>query len=428
MTYLRERAGANEPSNNHHSTVRGGLSSSTDGGDGLVDLRLAESYIPLWLCMVKAAAVVAVHTALQPTRAHVLCVSLLTIDRVGASCCGCISSSCGFAGCRGGERIVDSNAVAWAVLCAFLVLLNTGLEENVEEGSVTTPVYMSFMFGLWTMLSAAHLTNGGIPLLQDGSPPATAFMPGLRHPSEPLPVSEVLACTATAVAVTVMCDAAARNALILPISGSGAGYGAAAQTSYTATVAFAVGIRACAYIALSCAWSYMVVLLSGRRGATGPATARATAVLTATRFMVVFYTPLPVVASFSACTLAWMSWIWFRQVSMHSSSKKDDDKDNMDAAHVLAELYTLEEAAININQFGQAPLPTGVPPTPTRTTPATTHNVPPVPITTTTLVPAPPSAAAAIADAAARQVQDPVLRAFHEAKAMRREEAGMQLP
>lgn len=139
----------NHPHPNDHTASR------------VVDLRLAESYVPLWLCLVKTSVVVWVHVLMHPTQAHVLCVSLLTIDRLGAvsRCCGCVPSSSN--GCRVQENIVDSNAIAWAVFCAFLVLFNTESEAEAPLNR-RTPLYVSVVFGAWAVLSAAHLTYGGV--------------------------------------------------------------------------------------------------------------------------------------------------------------------------------------------------------------------------------------------------------------------------
>ena len=71
----------------------------------------------------------------------------------------------------------------------------------------------------------------------------------------PLPVREAIACVVTAVATTMMCDTNFHGPLV----------GNSAVGPYSTAVAFAVGIRACAYVTLSCAWSYMVVILAGKK-------------------------------------------------------------------------------------------------------------------------------------------------------------------
>lgn len=160
---------------------------------------------------------------------------------------------------------------------------------------------------------------------------------------------------------------------------------------------------------------------AGKRGSTGAAIARVTSVLTATRFMVVFYTPLVVVACFTTSALCWMSWVWLRHASMHDPSKKDDYQ-TMDASSVLNEVYNLEHASVAINMQLSSTKPEQL--------------LPPA-----SLVSDPPSAAApgpaatedvrgtaAKADVAPPSSStDPDVRAFYEAKMQRREQQGMCL-
>ena len=118
-----------------------------------VDLRLAESYTPLCICLVKCILVIFIHTVIAiPSTyhiAHAICVSILVMDRVSRPI---------------QERILDSNSMAWGVLCSFMTY--------PEKSSRNT----SILYAIWIILASVHTLNGGVPMIH--SNPSTPFWPG----------------------------------------------------------------------------------------------------------------------------------------------------------------------------------------------------------------------------------------------------------
>lgn len=245
----------------------------TDGDAGAVDLRLAESYTPLCLCLIKCTLVVACHSLLAPAQAHVLCISALALDRVCAHAC---------------ERVVDTNAVAWGLLATFLMVSGAttpGASAPLHGAHHHLPHHVAALFGLWMVLSSVHLLHGGVPGLH--GTPSTAFLSGLREPcSAPLPRHEVIACILTAMAMLVVCDPGIRTVVFLRDM-DGLSGGLSGNSSWD--VVWCIGARGAAYATLSCTWSYTIVVLSASRhgaASSGHSIARSTAVLTTTRSVV----------------------------------------------------------------------------------------------------------------------------------------------
>lgn len=288
-----------------------------------VDLRLAESYMPLCSCVAKCGLVILLHFAFPPMRAHVFCVSLLVIDRVSKAY---------------PERIMDTNAVAWVVLCAFLMLLNNEELAATIIPRQSLPMHTTVLFALWLMGSTMHVLNWGSGTITKSKNPSMAFVSGLRAPHTPLPRNEVIACIMTAVAITMVCDTAWFGHPPPP---------PVVQTP--ATIIAGIGISTCVYVTLSSTWSYTVVLLGGvnNAGGGGRTVAKNTAVLTTTRFMVVFYVPVTFMVPWSCIIMAWMVWVCMRYQSMHSHPKKKDDHE---IANLMSQLYSLEESSMVLSR------------------------------------------------------------------------------
>lgn len=142
-----------------------------------VDLRLAESYIPLSLCIVKCILVVLLSTTLPCPMAHVLCGTVLVIDKVSKIHL---------------ERTVNSNSVAWGVLCAFLLLfdgkvdkvLDTPLQhetvKSIQLASTTSYMVPTVFFLTWVTLASYITTEFYLPLIHNGNP-SIAFLSSLWH-------------------------------------------------------------------------------------------------------------------------------------------------------------------------------------------------------------------------------------------------------
>lgn len=136
-----------------------------------VDLRLAESYIPLSLCIVKCVFVVVLSITLPCPMAHVLCGTVLVIDKVSKIHL---------------ERTVNSNSVAWGVLCAFLLLFNGKrdddvlVEEAAETITSTGRMIPTVFFLAWGTLASYITTEFYLPLIQNNNP-SVALLSSLWH-------------------------------------------------------------------------------------------------------------------------------------------------------------------------------------------------------------------------------------------------------
>jgi hypothetical protein len=85
----------------------------------------------------------------------------------------------------------------------------------------------------------------------------------------------------------------------------------------------AIPLRVFAYFALSSLWSYTIIVI-GRKG-TGACVANVTSVLTATRFMLVFYIPIAFMIPWSLMICVWISWVSLRHTSMTNHPKKRNE-------------------------------------------------------------------------------------------------------
>ncbi len=118
-----------------------------------VDLKLAESYTPLCLCIIKCILVILIHFIIsQASIAHAICASVLIIDRITQPIL---------------ERIVDSNSMAWGVLCSYMTY--TIPSKNTSKN-------VSVIFAVWIIMASVHIMNGGVPMVH--SNPSTPFWPG----------------------------------------------------------------------------------------------------------------------------------------------------------------------------------------------------------------------------------------------------------
>ena len=255
-----------------------------DATSDLVDLRLAESYAPLCMCIAKCTLVFTIHSLpINGPVAHAICVSILIVDRISQLV---------------KERIVDSNSMAWAVLCLFM----TG-----QRGHGHT-----LLFTCWLVMATIHTMYGGVPIID--SNPSTAFWPGLRDPlTNAIPMHEVAACAFTTAMVTGIVS-----------GGDGSDYISAGVQSMDSWD-LAIPLRIFAYFALSSLWSYTIIVI-GRKGCiTGACVAKVTSVLTATRFMLVFYIPIAIMIPWSVVICVWISWVSLRHTSMTNHPKKRNE-------------------------------------------------------------------------------------------------------
>lgn len=291
-----------------------------------VDLRLAESYTPLCICMAKSTMVILIHTVFSnlPHVSHAISASLLILDRISQPI---------------QERIVDSNSMAWAVLCSFM----TYPEKSSRN--------LSVLYAIWTVLASAHIMNGGVPMIH--SNPSTPFWVGLRHHATPIPAQEIMACFVNAALIVTII-------LLDPMEP-------------TTQRWQGMGIRSSAYFILSSLWSYTVVVISRQNSASGTGIAKVSSVLTASRFMVTFYAPMVILVPWSVSLSVWMSWVCFRHTSSSIAKRKRDEGCTQDVVDVISHLYTLEEAADGIQKgeiqsetpHTELPLPLPIPPPPT---------------------------------------------------------------
>jgi hypothetical protein len=250
----------------------------------VVDLRLAESYAPILICIFKCCAVILVHliSPLQPVKAHVISATLLILDRVSR---------------WNIERIIDTNAITWGCLCCFI--LSTvdvqGLNANVNSSN-DDPYFKSVFFSLsWTLFASLHLLQGGFSMRKGFTANGwgkMSFQAGLRLPNTPLPKNEIVACVVTGLMVIMVCDPLIKAHLHSQV--------------------VVVAARTFMYIVLSSLWSYSVVVLNSKKKVSGSFVAQSTSILTATRFMCVFYVPMKVAIVWSTLSSFWMLWVGMR--------------------------------------------------------------------------------------------------------------------
>ena len=243
--------------------------------EDVVDLRLAESYSPLGLGVAKCMVILIVQSlSFNHRTSHAMCASLLLLDRI----CSPIK-----------ERIIDTNAIAWAVLSSFMA----------SSSSATTTTHV-MLIATWVVISSAHTLHGGIPLIN--SNPSISLLHGLRDTSSPLPIQEVIACIITSIMVT----SSPSSAIFEELDSTSA-------------------LRTIIYLFMSSMWSYTIVVMSVRKAPSGTGIAKATAVLTATRFMVVLYSPVTVIIPWASAISLWMLWICLRHSSMNNHPKKRNE-------------------------------------------------------------------------------------------------------
>lgn len=299
--------------------------------DDTVDLRLAESYTPLCMCAAKCAVVCILHTTLTggsndsssitasvsdgSMRAHLASATLLVLDALVIPY---------------RETIVNTNAVAWAILIAFMssssmlplvspiaapLMVDGGRQQQLLQSQQrafeptsllpsTTPLQnptttesspsssiLAFITLLWCVVATAHMTYGGVPLVH--SNPSMAFWPAvmMKKPAREafalpgkLSPREAVACILTTLMVATTCDHRWHH-----------NFHTRRHWSHEDLMA-GICFRSCAYAILSCMWSYTVVALTRPNSSSGSHVAMTTAVLTATRFMPILYMPSSVAA------------------------------------------------------------------------------------------------------------------------------------
>jgi hypothetical protein len=246
----------------------------------VVDLRLAESYAPILICIFKCCTVILVHliSPLQPVKAHVISAMLLILDRVSK---------------WNIERIIDTNAITWGCLCCFILSMQ---DLNANVNFDYDPYFKSVFFSLsWTSFASLHLLQGGFSMRKGFAANGwgkMSFQAGLRLPNTPLPKNEIAACIVTGVMVIMVCDPLIK--------------------AHMHSQVVVVAARTFMYIVLSSLWSYSVVVLNSKKKVSGPFVAQSTSILTATRFMCVFYVPMKVAIVWSVSSSFWMLWVGMR--------------------------------------------------------------------------------------------------------------------
>ena len=284
-----------------------------------VDLKLAESYAPLCYCILKCCLVLGCHAVLRGDVAHTICAAMLALDRV-----------CNHAN----ERVVDTNTVSWGVLSSFLTL-SSGMPLAGGEVAPHIPSHASIVFSIMVVASSLHLIHNGTPFIN--SNPAMAFAAGVGASGAGggMPRREWAACIVTAMVSVLVCDRDVQRGVF------GRDAGAMMWMS----------LRSMCYVLLSCMWAYTVVLLGARSSAS--TLARVTPPLTATRFLVVMYTPTRVSLPLSCLMGSWMIWVCLRHRSRQGHPKRSEE---MEVARVMSQLYSLEQAAEAIHDC-EAPRP-----------------------------------------------------------------------
>lgn len=279
-----------------------------------VDLRLAESYTPLCICLIKCMTVIFTHTVVATPStyhiAHAICVSILLMDHISQPI---------------RERIVHSNSMAWGVLCSFM----TYPEKSTRNTSV--------LYAIWVITASVHILYGGVPMVH--SNPSTPFWPGLRHHATPIPIQELAACGMTCTMIICIMMLSWSNENEIP----------------TQTIKWqGIGLKTFCYLVLSSLWSYTIVIISRKGSASGMGIAKVTSILTTTRFIVVFYAPMVLTVSWSILLVVWMTWVCIRHVSMSNSKggkrRNDDEESTQDVVEIISHLYTLDQASENIQK------------------------------------------------------------------------------
>jgi hypothetical protein len=374
----------------------------TGPADDAVDLRLAESYIPVCLAIAKSGCIVALHAFLgDPRRAHAFTFAGLVLDRVAGNA---------------QERIVDSNAVAWGVAAAFLMLVNSSMPTmDADHDGVTVPLEahipgtVALLFAVWLLASTVHITHGYAPILYGGST-AVTFCSAFRPAGTPLPHSEVLALAFSALASTVVCDERVRAVLFRgnPRIATPGTIDLALSADRLHVVGV-VGIRAAVYVTLSCVWTYAGTWFArrGPGGIQGRTVAKHAAPLTASRFFVVFCTPVALMLPWAVVVLGWVAWACTRHASMARHPKRNED-----TSAVLSGLRALEEATESV-VGGLAGDAVKASPARTDSTDSTAQQQPPQVHPQQQQHPPPPTQAAA---APPKQFDPAVLAAFNKAR------------
>lgn len=388
-----------------------------------MDLRLAESYTPLCMCAAKCAVVCILHTTLggatvtgggnDPSsvsdgsmRAHLASATLLILDALVIPY---------------RESIVNTNAVAWAILIAFMssssmlplvhvsgtaaspiampmMVVDGGRQQQLLQMQqkafepTTTPQHnptttepspsssplLAFMTLLWCVMATAHMTYGGVPLVH--SNPSMAFWPAVMMKKSTmlpgrLPPREVVACILTTLMVATTCDHRWHHNL------HDRHHRRQEPTPHEDLMA-GTCFRSCTYAILSCMWSYTVVALTRPNSSSGSHVAMTTSVLTATRFMPILYMPSPAAAAvWGVAVASWIAWVCSRHMGLSSHPKKHDEddyhrvsgrRDSDDAnkksmVSLMSELHGLEAAAARSyqnhpTQHHQAPASSCPPP------------------------------------------------------------------
>lgn len=110
------------PSTQHHYHT-----SATATAGVFMDLKLAETYIPICLSLLKCTCLVCVQYSLHVSthtgyKGHPICIMLLLVDRILTNP---IAEEVP-------TMIMDSNALCWVILCAYIILLPTSINATSE--------------------------------------------------------------------------------------------------------------------------------------------------------------------------------------------------------------------------------------------------------------------------------------------------------
>jgi hypothetical protein len=361
-----------EPNNNKH--------------EPRIDLRLAESYIPLCIALLKAWFIVSLQglgttSYSTPLQANVLCIGILTIDRILYGRC---------------EKIMDTNCLAWAVAAGSILtfshlhhphhthLLCECQSSHTQEK--LAPIHAALSEGLAASYSSSTThtiitRNHSISSLAAPLPPPVLPQTLVIPQTPPQQKTSYNALIGTVLMVVWLLGSslhvfqAFSSSFAMLNSSTGLGHnhlfgiGLGPGSSYipilrnewihqsksntyevlalVITVCMIallanpawmhtlfewrepwnLGISATLYIWLSMVWGYLFVHLTKAQNAKE--VAQVTAGMVASRFMVVMYVSPTVAIVWALVLSAWMAWVFavYRENCMHPKKTDIDYKE-----------------------------------------------------------------------------------------------------
>lgn len=254
-----------------------------------MDFRLAETYVPIGVSLVKGGCIVCMqytlHVSMEQVEGHrgnVACVLLLLLDRI-------------IMGAR--EVVVDSNALCWTVLCAHMILI----PPDHTPGGEAVLVAGRASVALSALLLCFSTTHLAWPVTRRAAFP----------PVRPLTPDTWL---------DWMCE------LGIPFAVAFALAFVTPRVQDTHGTCMELGIKSMLFVALSCMWVYthMYCVAMSPKQPQPPKSPLGLTALACGRFCVVLCVPhLGIALAWGWCASAWMTWTCMRSTSFYAQKRQE---------------------------------------------------------------------------------------------------------